>query len=123
MSQKYEQLSRRFNSKCSVKDILPKQSVILQHIMAKSSAIVVYPISWRFCAIKRVAVGLRSTISRWAFSHNLSLHLTSSIQVRSDGLNLSDNMAHISEKWLVKPRGFFSHIICRIYKARRLADQ
>jgi hypothetical protein len=46
-------------------------------------------------------------MSRWTFSRNLSLHLTSSIEVRTDGLNFSDNMAYISEKWLVKPLGFF----------------
>ena len=46
-------------------------------------------------------------MSRWAFLHNLSLHLTSSIQVKSDGLYFSDNMTHLSEKWLVKALGFF----------------
>jgi hypothetical protein len=41
---------------------------------------IIYPNSWRFCARKRVAIGLRSAVNRWGFSHNLSLHLTSSIQ-------------------------------------------
>ena len=76
-------------------------------LTTRAWAVVISPISWRFCAIKRVAIGLRRAMRQWAFSHNLSLHLTSSIQVSADGLNFSDNMAHISKKCLVKPCRFF----------------
>ena len=68
---------------------------------------VIYPISWRFCAIKCVAISLRRAMSRLAFLHNLSLRLNLIYSDETDGLNFSDNMAYISEKWLMKLRRFF----------------